>query len=176
MQEILKAALAEIDAKKREIVTRTLALSESERGHSSGNQWSAAQVVEHLVMFEEYLQTGHNKAIEAGNSLKPGLKGKIFGGIVGSMVRAKIRFGTTKEFEPTLDIDLNKRLQDWNEIRETLVSALDEISALDLNETFAIHPIAGPLTAETTVRMISLHLDYHIRFFPGNPAAEVKST
>src|SRR5258708_4326821 len=118
MHAILQAYLAQIETKKSEIVRRTMVMSESDRAKSSlGDQWSAAQVVEHLVMFEEFLLAGHKKALEVGNSRNPGVKGRVFVGVIGFLIRAKVRFGTTKEFEPSLHVDLDKRLQDWCDVR-----------------------------------------------------------
>ena len=88
MVAYLHSALAEVEAKKSEIVRLTLLLPEADRAKSpAANQWSAAQVVDHLVMFEEYLLAGRKKAIDAGNSLMPGFKSKIVLGMIGFLVR-----------------------------------------------------------------------------------------
>lgn len=167
MIPVLQASLEQIETKKSEIVRMAILRSESASTESSiGNQWSAAQVVEHLVKFEELLLAGHKNVLASEKQLNPGLKGRVFVGLTGFMIRAKSRFGTTPELEPTGKIDLDQRLKDWNDIRETLTLYMDKILVSNLGATYTIHPIAGPLDAESTIRLISLHCDYHIRFFP----------
>jgi len=109
---------------------------------------------------------GRQKALEAGASLKPGFKGKLFTGVIRLFIRMKARFGTSKEFEPPTQIDLAKWLTDWSALRQSISEQLASISATELGSTFTIHPVAGPLNAETTIKLFSLHLDYHIRYFP----------
>ncbi len=133
---------------------------------SAGNHWSAAQVIEHLVMLEELLLKGHKKVIASEKTLTPGPKGKIFVSVIGFMNRAKLRFGTTPDLKPQGSIDLDTRLKDWYAIRETLTSDIDKIQASNLTAPYTIHPIAGPLDAESTLKLISQHIDYHIRNFP----------
>jgi hypothetical protein len=167
MQTALHTYLDQIETKKSEIVHRAMALSDSDRNNPvPGGGWSAAQVIEHLINYEEYVMAGRQKALDAGDSLKPGFKGKLFTGMIRFFMRRKMRFGTSKEFEPPLQIDLEKRLRDWSVLRQTISEGLDSITASELGSVFTIHPIAGSLTAESTLALFSLHLDYHLRFFP----------
>src|SRR5258708_6587303 len=107
MEAILHAYFGQIETKKSEIIHRTTAFSDSDRNKPvRGGGWSAAQVIEHLIIFEEYVMAGRQKALEAGRSPKPGFKGKLFIGLVRFFIRMKVRFGTSKEFEPAAQIDL----------------------------------------------------------------------
>ena len=166
MQTRLKVLMEEIESKKSEIVRRTLAGNEAERNRLPAKGWSRAQVVEHLIIYEEWLIAGRKKAIEAGASLKPGFKGKLFTGIVRFMIGTKARFGTMPEFEPATEIDTEKRLKDWSDIRQSISSELEPMTATEMKATYAVHPLAGPIDSETTLELISLHLDYHLRNFP----------
>jgi hypothetical protein len=167
MQTVLHTYLDQIEIKKSEIVHRAMALSDSDRNKPvPGGGWSAAQVVEHLIIYEDYVMEGRQKALEAGDSLKPGFKGKLFTGLIRFFILMKMRFGTSNEFEPPMQIDLEKRLRDWGVLRQTISEGLASITASELDSVFTIHPIAGSLTAEATLALFSLHLDYHIRFFP----------
>ncbi len=82
------------------------------------------------------------------------------------MIGTKARFGTMQEFEPPGEIDLEKRLKDWSAVRQSISTALESMTPAEMKATFAVHPIAGPIDAETTLKLISLHLDYHLRNFP----------
>jgi hypothetical protein len=128
--------------------------------------WSAAQVIEHLILYEEFVMAGRQKALEAGDVLRPGIKGRVFVGVVRFFILMKVRFGTTKEFEPPAAIDLERRLKDWSGLRQAVAEGLASITAPKLGSVFTVHPIAGSLTAEATLELFSLHLDYHLRFLP----------
>jgi hypothetical protein len=167
MQATLHNYVGQIETKKSEIVSMAMALFDIDRnkpGPDGG--WSAAQVIEHLIIYEEYVMAGRQKALEAGDTLKPALKGKLFTGMIRFFVSRKMRFGTSKEFEPRMEIDIEKRLRDWTVLRQTMSEGLATITASELGSVFTIHPMAGALTAEATLALFSLHLDYHIRYFP----------
>ena len=170
MQKTLESLIEQIDTKKSEIIKRTLAINEADQNTPPvKGGWSPVQVVEHLIIFEEWLFAGRKKAVEAGASLKPGFKGKLFTSVVRLMIGTKARFGTMPEFEPTGEIDLTKRMADWSALRQSISKELESIDSSQLQATFAIHPIAGPIDSQTTLELISLHLDYHLRNFPDAP-------
>ena len=170
MQAILHTYFDQIETKKTELVSRVLSYSEQERNlQPKPGEWSPAQVVDHLVFYENWMLAGSQKAIEAGESLKHGMLATIFTGLLRFMIGRNRRVGTLKQFEPTVVVNLAAKLEEWKNIRKNIRRRLDEITSTQMNQAFTVHPFAGPINAACTLELISLHLDYHLRYLAKKP-------
>ena len=165
MQAILHTYFGQIEAKKTEFISRVLSYSEEERNRQpKQGEWSPAQMADHLVFYENWLMAGSLKAIEAGESMKHGIPASLFTGLLRFMIGLNRRVGTLKQFEPAVEVNLTAKLEEWEDIRKNIRARLDEITSTQINHAFTIHPFAGPMNATCTLELISLHLDYHLKY------------
>ncbi len=64
MLPTLKALIEKIESKKSEIIRRTLATNEADKTRPPiRGGWSPAQVVERLIIYEEWLIAGRKKVV-----------------------------------------------------------------------------------------------------------------
>ena len=170
MQAILHTYFDQIEAKKTEFVSRVLSYSEQERNlQPKPGEWSPAQIVDHLIYYENWMLAGSQKAIEAGESLKHGMLATIFTGLLRFLIGRNRRVGTLKQFEPAVEVNLIAKLEEWREIRKSTRQRLGEMTSKQMNQAFTVHPFAGPINAASALELISLHLDYHLKYLAKNP-------
>ena len=167
MQAILHTLYDQIEMKKTETIRRVLSYSEADREvKPKPGEWSPAQVVDHLIFYENWMLAGSKQAIDAGETMKHGIRASVFTSILRFLIGRNRRVGTLKQFEPPEAIDLTAKLAEWGDIRSAMRTRLDDVTAERMKLAFTVHPFAGPMDAACSLELISLHLDYHLRYLP----------
>lgn len=124
------------------------------------DEWSVAQVIEHLVTLERGIVLSLKRAKDP---LPPRTEEELtqlrsYVDLLEGAQRYEVPDGVTL---PNPEPDLPKLLQDWQTARQRLQSMIDE-NQLPAPEIMAInHPIAGPLNSEETFQFMASHLVYH---------------
>ena len=151
-----------IEKRKAAMLNIIDALTDEQRRESPAPaEWSPLQVMEHVVVVEEWM----------ANPLPPGndrilLKGRLFILLgVGSMRRG-LRMPTLPEAAPCGDTNFAVIRERWENARERIAARLETITPETRPSPIALHPVAGPLNAQQTLQLLDAHLTYHLRYFP----------
>lgn len=153
---------------KTQVLDRLEAMVPEDRCVSPGpGEWSAEQVVAHLVLVEELLVGDWHAAAQAAPGTKPGWRGALMVGIVSTLMASPLRMPTVPGLEPEETPDPRALPERWGAVRARLRSVLPaEDSAL-----WIVHPIFGPLSCPRMGNFLVAHLRYHLRHWPGNSRA-----
>ena len=125
--------------------------------------WSASEIVEHLIRVEECVAGAWKDRLLSVPNPKAGFKSALLSRIVGfSFSNTGLRVPTVSELEPTGGMVINELLIRWDAARKRLCSELPD----DEHAAWILHPVFGPLSSSQMGRMISSHLEHHLRHWP----------
>lgn len=130
-------------------------------------EWSAAGVVEHLVLFEENVAGPWRQRLLDLPSPRAGFRSVLLSSIVIFVVsNTRIRVPTIADLEPKDGMGADDLRVRWDRARERLVAALPD----DPGSAWILHPALGPLNSAQMGRLIASHLEHHLRHWPTAPA------
>lgn len=131
-------------------------------------QWSAAQVVHHLLTAEKTIVAALRRTLAADHSALrlTNLKGKIRGLLLRLALRVpglkfKVPPSLTPPPPPEAIAPLPELRAEWQHIRRDLEQVLHEFPGTKLNHTVFRHPRAGWLTIGQTVNSVLDHTLHH---------------
>jgi hypothetical protein len=125
--------------------------------------WSAAEVVEHLILVEEHVAGPWRKALSENPPEALGLKPKILSTMVSTVfARTNMQVPTVPELVPTGGLGLPELKSRWAEASRELAVALPESSKAG----WVMHPVFGPLSSGQMGKIFVAHLKYHLRHWP----------
>lgn len=123
------------------------------------DEWSLAQVIEHLVITERGVLAGMMRGKEPMPPTTPEREAQVAGYV--ALLRSGERYEVPSALvQPSEVPDLDSLLRDWEKVRGRLAGLLEKgepspgIQVID-------HPIVGPLNAEESLEFLASHLDYH---------------
>jgi uncharacterized damage-inducible protein DinB len=124
------------------------------------NEWSLAEVIEHLVIAERAVIAG----IEAARDKKvpfqiPPLL--LRREIVMLVLRNGIKVPAVKRAIPERKVALDSLINEWKELRERLRANLETRPAEDGILLAFSHPRAGKLSLNKSLQFVHAHLVYH---------------
>lgn len=166
MHNDLERAFARLEATRQELMA--LAASHGEAAFNRRPRpeaWSAAQVLEH-VMLSESLSLGYvRKKMQAGNALpKAGLLSalRLLGlrSFLASPLRARAPKASAGVAEHS---GLDDLLARWEGIREDWRALLESYPAELVDRMVLRHPFAGLLSLPHALGFLQAHLDHHAR-------------
>ena len=150
-----------METRKTEMLAYIDALpSEKRNAKPRPSEWSPLQVMEHLVLVEEWM------AAPCPPGGKVLTRGKIFVLFGGNMMRSRFRIPTVPMAEPQVVLDDALIRQRWDRARASLSAKLAEVTAENRSSPIALHPLVGPLDALQTLTLLDVHLAYHLRHLP----------
>lgn len=149
---------------KEVVLARLDSMPEPQRAMAPApGEWSAAAVVEHLVLLEENVAGPWRQRLLETPSPRVGLKSGLLSGIVTFVVsKTNVRVPSLSELEPKGAMGTDELKSRWNVVRERLVAALPD----DPRSAWILHPALGPLSGEQMGRLIASHLEHHLRHWP----------
>lgn len=129
--------------------------------------WSAAGVVEHLILLEENIVGLWREKLLETTSPRAGIKPGIVSRLVGFLItKTGIRVPTAPELEPKDAQSADVLRRRWHAARENLIAALPD----DPKSAWIMHPAFGPLSSEQMGRILAAHLEHHLRHWPAPKA------
>ena len=135
----------------------------SAREVAPSGSWSAAGVVEHLVLVEECVAGPWQERLKAVPNAKAGVKSEITSRMVSFVMgRTGARVPTVAELEPVGGIGIEALEIRWTAARKRLIESLPE----DNHAAWILHPALGPLSSLQMGRIMSSHLKHHLRHWP----------
>jgi len=133
----------------------------------SNDEWSLAQVIEHLVIVEQNLASLIAESIGQENNktvrfnFKKYINKKIVFFILNNGIKVPV---PTEAVYPNGSMNIEQSFLAWNQIRVQLDQMSQKINLnpeIANNFTFN-HPRIGNLSAKETIEFISVHLRYHL--------------
>lgn len=154
-----------MEKRKAEFLTYLERLTDAERRRCpTVADWSPLQVMEHVVVVEEWMAAPY-EALSHANS-KVLIKGRLFITLGGGLMRSGFRMPTVPQAEPQTDLDFTTIKQRWEIARILLSRKLATVTQETQPVPIALHPIAGPLNAKQVLELLDVHLAYHWRHRP----------
>lgn len=146
------------------VLDRLEAMPEGQRNLASGSgDWSAAGVVEHLILVEENLVGLWKQKLMGIASPKAGMKSSLLSGMATFVMgKTQMRVPTVPELEPKGDIGHAALKERWGEAREQLIASLPA----DTGGAWILHPAFGPLSSDQMGKLLAAHLEHHLRHWP----------
>jgi hypothetical protein len=124
------------------------------------NEWSVAEVIQHLCLVETRLLSGLELALHAPPSKVNLLKKLIPAGIVS--VRFP-RVKAPKAVQPLTSLPKEESLSSYNDLRARLKQFCIEHGRRQLNQTTLRHPFFGDIDGVTAVSMVAFHEQRHYK-------------
>ncbi len=149
---------------KEVILLRLESMPESQRHLApKPGEWSAAGVVEHLVLVEECIAGPWRQRRLEISPVKPGIKSGLVSRSASFVLsKTNIRVPTVSELEPKEQMSTNELKKRWDTARASLIAALPN----DSQSAWIIHPVFGPLSCNQMCKLLTSHLEHHLHHFP----------
>lgn len=129
----------------------------------SDGRWSAAGVVEHLIIVEESLAGSWRERLAQGQPVKLGVRATLLACMVSAVMgQTSIMVPTVPELVPKRDVPLSELGPRWEKARKALIDALPD----DPDAAWILHPALGPLSSSQMGVILAAHLKYHLRHWP----------
>jgi hypothetical protein len=156
--------LAKADELKRVAVDRLTVMPLSQRSAvTMPGAWSASDVVEHLILFEEMIPGLWSESLLSIPSPKVTLGSELLSRMLSfSVSKTGIRIPTLPELESKGGMELAAIASRWSEARSGLVVALPK----NPNAPWVLHPALGPLSSAQMGRILAAHIEHHLRHWP----------
>ena len=127
------------------------------------NKWSILEIVEHLVIAEEYVFKGFPKIPELVEQ-KRKFKNRFTRLIVIFVLRNSIPVkAPSPKMLPQGNIPLAKLKSQWDQNHQLIKSYVDNFDSKFLDKAFFEHPVTGSLTLEQAIDLDQIHLNEHIK-------------
>jgi len=124
--------------------------------------WSAAQVVEHMIVAEEWCLLGHLPP-ERLEPRRRSLRHRLLYELVVLILKGPVRVSTpVEDMDPEGVTPLTELAARWRASQGRLASVVASVGDPARDAVFR-HPVAGPMTPAQAVRMLEAHQRRHIR-------------
>jgi len=129
----------------------------------SPGAWSAAGVVEHLILLEETVPGLWRERLQAAGTPNVNGKSELLSRIVSfAITKTGLRVPTAPELEPKGGLGLVALERRWSDARAELVAALPDSP----NAPWVLHPAFGPLSSAQMGRLLASHIEHHLKHWP----------
>ena len=127
-----------------------------------GNEWSAIQVICHLVRAESLSLHYIRKKMLGDDHDDGGLRGKLRSGALSLILKLPFRYqAPARSGELPARAELEPTRREWEEGRAGWKELVDSLSPEQARKTIFRHPVAGPLTLSQTLRFMDNHIKRH---------------
>jgi uncharacterized damage-inducible protein DinB len=129
---------------------------------SGGDAWSAAQVIGHMAIAEQFYVNAIVEAAELGLEGTPSTSLMIPIGCL--IMNLGIQIPNPREMEPPSEIDLNEALQGFDSAGAAFIKWMESAEDPD-QKVMAKTGMLGMVSAHQMLKMMDAHLTYHkLRF------------
>lgn len=159
-------ALARLERSRRRVLDTLEGVDEAAFASvPSGQSWSPAHVVEHLVRVETRVIRGARHVLEHGSKVQPGRwdllrKLPYWTGFAG-LVRVRAAPGTDPVREDPSPLVLAAQLERFASTRAATVAFVAEVKGRDLSRMWLRHPFFGAFTIPDMLGWVAWHEDRH---------------
>lgn len=123
--------------------------------------WSVAQVVEHMIIAEEYCQLAH-VPMEQLEARPQSLRKRLVYELVVLILKGPIRVSTpVEDMDPEGTLSLDELAERWRASQARMADVVQTIKNPARDAVFR-HPVAGPMTPAQAIRMLEAHQRRHI--------------
>lgn len=123
--------------------------------------WSAIQVVEHMIIAEEYCLLAHLPADQLQARSRPLLKRLVYELVV-LLLKGPVRVSTpVKDMDPEGTAGLDELADRWRASHARLAEIVRTIDDPEGDAVFR-HPVAGAMTPAQSIRMLEAHQRRHV--------------
>jgi len=166
MNERIRMRFETLEAGRRGVETRIDGVApEALNRQPSPGQWSAAQVISHIVLAETRT-VGYvtKKASDPSQLRAAGLKEKLMGKIVLAAMSAPFGFRAPDVVATVPEnADPDELRVNWAQVRADLATLLDSIPDSLLGTCLFKHPYGGPMTLEAALNFMIAHASRHAK-------------
>lgn len=153
----------EADVQRAEVLRRLHAMSEDQQNaRKRPGDWSALEVVTHLVQLDEAVAGEFRQAALAQPGARAGRKSRILLGVATRVMGLPIRLPSLPELAPRGNASLEELSHRWKLAAERMRSDVPT----EADAVWVIHSAFGPQTCERMGRFLVAHTAYHLRFWP----------
>lgn len=164
MNAAIERLLQQIQERRSALLAEIALLSpEAQQWRGQPNSWSALDILEHLVLAEQYVLGDLSTASErVGQSLTTAERFKSVA------VWVVLRFGIrarvpARAMKPVGGATFDELRQRWDAKHEQLTVFASGLTGSALRRRIFRHPIAGPMHTEQALRMMYAHMGTHQR-------------
>ncbi len=164
MNPALQKQFDRLEYVRKEIVSHISALQDHEYHGRTGQKWSIAQILTHILTSEKLaLQYMKKKSLGIGNVGNTGPLERAKLVLLKISQRLPIKYKAPKGIQEKTPEALGKHelLKAWEEERENLSTFLNSISSGNEKRKIFKHPIAGMFNAAQGVAFLREHLLHH---------------
>ncbi|GAB5409429.1 MAG: hypothetical protein BalsKO_17940 [Balneolaceae bacterium] len=154
--------LDRIEVMRSELLEEVKLLSEEQINSSpSKKEWSILEIIEHLVLGEEYVMSSIFRSEEPTHrKRKPYhfVRYYIVMGILSSSFKVKT---PSKKMNPSSNSSLEELNKRWKYNHQTIRDYLMSLNSETVKKAVFFHPISGPLKPDKALKMLEVHLKRH---------------
>lgn len=162
-REALLRRIERLAGEREELLDRLLSLEPARISTPPApGVWSAAQVVEHMIIAEHYCLLGHlppDQLRVRSASLRQRLLYELVVLILTSPIRVS---APVQDMDPEGSTPLGELAPRWRTSQERLADIVRTVDDPVRDAVFR-HPVAGPMTPAQAVRMLEAHQRRHTR-------------
>ena len=129
---------------------------------SSGGQWSALQVFDHIVRSESGIQAAVRAGLQAPHSI--GVRDRLGVLFIDRIFRSERQVkapASATSIQPGTDLNLQEICDRWVMCRRELGAILSAVSPGQMSGGVFRHPVAGWMTLPQVLRFFEVHVLHH---------------
>jgi hypothetical protein len=129
----------------------------------AANEWSAAEVIDHLAKVEQGILAAVRRGVQTPHSVGVADRLRSFLIYLLFRTRAKVRVPrSASEVLPDRRAELEDVVKQWDATRIDLLALLSEVDAATLHAGVFRHPVSGWMTLPQVLRFFSVHMHHHV--------------
>jgi hypothetical protein len=167
MSDALLSKLDDVERRRDDLLARLSALDdETLRARPADDKWSLLEIAEHLVLVEPAVMgdLSDPEGAASGSAGTRGMSNRIKYGLVLFILRFGIPVKTpSRKMNPSGERSLDDLKRTWRGQHDELRAFLNALPPGGEDLPLFRHPVTGPITVAEGVRMLSVHLDTHLR-------------
>lgn len=155
----LLSQLGRIERIREELLEEVQPLPDDQiRQSSSEEKWNILEIIEHLVLAEDYVFGGSEKPTPKKRTPLHFLRYVFVMSILRSFIKVNV---PSRKMKPQFNSSLEVLTKRWEQNHQTLRKYLENLDSNTLSDAVFFHPISGPLTAQQALYMLEVHLKRH---------------
>jgi hypothetical protein len=160
--------LRALETRRQAFLAELESLTEAElTWRPSPDAWPVMQVAQHLELVERgmlRMMTDPGRAQQELRRRPKNIIGSLAVWVVMTTgIRVKLPSRVAATASPAGDVDLPTLRTRWSDTDTELRRHFASCTEADAGRYVALHPVAGPLTGEQTLRFLVRHFDHHLK-------------
>ncbi len=155
--------LRKLETQKCDVLSEVARLSSTQlRFRPQPGDWSALDVLDHLVKVEESLLRTVRRHLPDGVAIsaRDRVGALLITSVMLSPMRVKVPASASMVL-PAATMDLPAIVASWSSVRDQMANLLESLQPAQFRMGVFQHPVSGWMTMTDTLRFISAHLQHH---------------